>query len=188
MAERVLNYEQALNVVLEHARSLAAPAAQQSVTLLDAVGRVLAAPVVAPRDHPPFDRSTRDGYAVRAEDLVPGSTLRILGSLHAGESWSGVPLAVGQAIEIMTGAPLPTGANAVVMLEHVAVEGEALRLAANRSASLQRRTLRQNPAYREAEGRTGGVTPGTVRAVVGEAGPRDCGRRPAWALPGAGCP
>jgi molybdopterin molybdotransferase len=133
MAERVLSFEQALEVVLEHARALAAPAAQERVALLDAAGRVLAAPVVASRDHPPFDRSTRDGYAVRDEDLVPGSTLRILGSLRAGESWSGVPLAAGQAIEIMTGAPLPAGANAVVMLEHVAVEGEALRLAANRS-------------------------------------------------------
>jgi len=134
MGERVLSFEQALEVVLEHARALPAPAARESVALLDAVARVLAAPVIAPRDHPPFDRSTRDGYAVRAEDLVPGAKLRILGSLRAGEAWSGAPLAAGQAIEIMTGAPLPAGANAVVMLEHVAIDGETLRLAANRTA------------------------------------------------------
>jgi molybdopterin molybdotransferase len=129
MAEQILSYEQALEEVLQHARTLAAPATQDRVSLLDALGRVLAAPISAPRDHPPFDRSTRDGYAVRAEDLASGLTLQIVGSVRAGESWSGAPLAAGQAIEIMTGAPLPAGANAIVMLEHVVVAGETLRLA-----------------------------------------------------------
>jgi molybdopterin molybdotransferase len=132
MTERVLSYEQALEEVLQHARALAKPTAQECVALLDAVGRVLAAPVTAPRDHPPFDRCTRDGYAVRAEDLASVSALLVVGSVRAGETWSGEPLCVGQAIEIMTGAPLPAGADAVVMLEHVNVQDETLRLAEGR--------------------------------------------------------
>jgi molybdopterin molybdotransferase len=132
MAERILSYEQALQEVLQHARALSAPATQQCVSLKDAAGRILAEPVVAPRDHPPFDRSTRDGYAVRAEDFTADASLRVVGSVRAGDSWSRSPLASGQAIEIMTGAPLPAGADAVVMLEHVTIEGETLRFAANR--------------------------------------------------------
>jgi len=133
MADRVFSYEQALDEVLKHARALAAPSAQERLDLLAALGRVLAAPIIAPRDHPPFDRSTRDGYAVRAEDLHAGQTLRLIGSIRAGESWSGAPLATGQAIEIMTGAPVPAGADAVVMLEHVVVENETLRLSKPRA-------------------------------------------------------
>jgi molybdopterin molybdotransferase len=132
MSERVLSYEQALEEVLQHARALTGPATQERVALLDAPGRVVAAPVVSPRDHPPFDRSTRDGYAVRAEDFASGQPVQLIGSIRAGESWSGPSLAVGQAIEIMTGAPLPAGADAVVMLEHVVVQDESLRLAEGR--------------------------------------------------------
>lgn len=133
MAERVLSYEQALEEVLRRARAVSLPAAQERVDLLTALGRVLAAPITASRDHPPFDRSTRDGYAVCAEDLNAGRSLRVIGSVRAGESWAGAPLASGHAIEIMTGAPLPAGANAIVMLEHVAVENETLRLMQPRS-------------------------------------------------------
>jgi molybdopterin molybdotransferase len=133
MAKHVLAYEQALKEVLAHARARALSVTHERMDLLAAAGRILASPVTAPRDHPPFHRSTRDGFAVRAEDLAKGAPLRILGSLRAGESWSGAALASGQAIEIMTGAPLPAGADAVVMLEHVAIEGEILRLAGGRS-------------------------------------------------------
>jgi molybdopterin molybdotransferase len=133
MPERILSYEQALQQVLEHAHALQAPAAQERVALKDAAGRVLAAPVIAPRDHPPFDRSTRDGYAVRAEDFRAGQPLRLIGSVRAGETWPGPPLTAGQAIETMTGAPLPAGGNAVVMLEHVTLEDETLRLAPDRT-------------------------------------------------------
>jgi len=133
MAERVLSFEQALAEVLQHARILAAPREQQHLDLLAAHGRVLAAPIATPRDQPPFDRSTRDGYAIRAEDFSAGQSLRLIGAVRAGESWLGPPLAAGQAIEIMTGAPLPTGADAVVMLEHVTVDGETIRLAQPRN-------------------------------------------------------
>jgi molybdopterin molybdotransferase len=90
------------------------PGAEEA-TLLDAAGRVLAEDVAADRDSPSLARSVRDGYAVRAIDL-PGR-LQIAGEVRAGERFSGI-LARGQAVEIMTGAPIPPGADAVVMVEH----------------------------------------------------------------------
>jgi molybdopterin molybdotransferase len=93
----------------------------QEVPLAQALGRVLAAPVHADRDQPPFHRSTRDGFAVRSADVVAagsgGVTLAVLGEAAAGGSWSGT-VGAGGCVEIMTGAPLPAGADAVVMVEH----------------------------------------------------------------------
>jgi molybdopterin molybdotransferase len=89
---------------------------QEQVHVLDAAGRILAEEISADRDYPPFDRSARDGFAVRAAD-VPGELL-ITGEVRAGEVFTGQVSAKG-AVEIMTGAPLPSGADAVVMVEHV---------------------------------------------------------------------
>ncbi len=89
------------------------------------------AAVVADRDQPPYDRATRDGYALRAGDV--GKTLRVAGAVRAGESWSGAALVEGEAIEIMTGAPLPAGADAVVMVEHVVVDDDVLRVEVGRT-------------------------------------------------------
>jgi molybdopterin molybdotransferase len=86
----------------------------EDLALGDAAGRVLAADVAADRDSPALDRGTRDGYAVRAAD-VPGS-LGIIGEVRAGERFSGV-VEPGQAVAIMTGAPVPAGADAIVMVE-----------------------------------------------------------------------
>ena len=160
MAERVLSFEQALAVVLEQAATLRGVPGEV-VGLLDAPGRVLSEAIVADRDQPGFDRSTRDGFAVRAVDC--GRMMRVMGSVRAGESWSGATLGEGEAIEIMTGAPLPAGADAVVMFEHVAVEGAVVRVLAGR-------TLRvgENVVARGAEARAGA---GVLRAgtVVGAA-------------------
>jgi molybdopterin molybdotransferase len=131
MSERVLAFDQALEEVLAQARSAAGARGVEAVELLAGAGRVLAAAVVADRDQPAFDRATRDGYAVRADDV--GKALRVVGSVRAGESWSGAVMAEGEAIEIMTGAPLPAGADAVVMVEHVSVEADVLRVEAGRS-------------------------------------------------------
>jgi molybdopterin molybdotransferase len=131
MAERVLSFEQALAEVLRHAADLAAPREVETVPLTEALHRVLAAPVQADRDQPPFDRSTRDGFAVRAGDV--GHALRVVGSVKAGELWRGPALGQDEAIEIMTGAPLPAGADAVVMGEHTAVEDGMLTLQSGRS-------------------------------------------------------
>ena len=78
-------------------------------------GRVLAEDIPADRDYPPFNRSVRDGFAVRSAD-IPGR-VRIIGEVRAGERFPG-SVEPGQAVEIMTGAPVPEGADAVVMVEH----------------------------------------------------------------------
>ncbi len=99
----------------------------ESVELSRAFGRVLAQPLRADQDQPPFARSTRDGFACRAAEASAHGTLRIAGSTHAGEAPAG-PLPPSSAWEIMTGAPVPAGANAVVMLEHVENTGGNVRL------------------------------------------------------------
>lgn len=92
----------------------------EDVDLLEAAGRVLAEGIPADRDYPPTNRSVRDGFAVRVAD-VPGE-LQIVGEIRAGQS-ADVDLKPGEAIEIMTGAPVPTGADAVLMVEHATVHG-----------------------------------------------------------------
>ncbi len=82
----------------------------------EAYGRILAESIRAERDYPALARSLRDGYAVRAAD-VPG-TLAVRGEVRAGDEEQ-PPIAAGEALEIMTGAPVPAGADAVVMVEHV---------------------------------------------------------------------
>ena len=104
----------------------------EEVPLLEADGRVLAVDAAADRDSPPLGRSVRDGFAVRAIDL-PGQ-LEIIGEVRAGDRFSG-ELAAGQAVEIMTGAPIPSGADAVVMIEHTRREGG--RVAIDRAAEPQ---------------------------------------------------
>jgi molybdopterin molybdotransferase len=97
----------------------------EAVPLADACGRVLAADAVADRDWPALGRSVRDGYAVRSLD-VPGQ-LEIIGEVRAGERFAG-EVAAGQAVEIMTGAPIPSGADAVVMIEHTRREGSRVAI------------------------------------------------------------
>ena len=140
MGERILSYDEALAAVLQAAESGRAErlrtAQPQVLPLLAARGRVLARAVSADRDQPPFPRSTRDGFAVRAAELerLAAQELRIVGLVRAGERWAGPPLQPGQALEIMTGAPVPEGADAVLMVEHAAVgESGSLRPEPGRS-------------------------------------------------------
>src|SRR5215472_1894431 len=115
----VLTFEQAYRTVVDYCGKLRPPHGEE-VPLPGALGRVLAEPVRADRDFPPFDRSTRDGYAIRAADLkeIP-MQLRVIGQIKAGANFAG-RITSGQAAQIMTGAALPTGADAVVMVEHTA--------------------------------------------------------------------
>jgi molybdenum cofactor synthesis domain-containing protein len=84
----------------------------------DAIGCVLAEPVVAPEDVPPFANTAMDGFAVRAADTAAAPVvLRVEGTLYAGNDPSGVRVTAGGAVRIMTGAPMPDGADAVVMVE-----------------------------------------------------------------------
>ena len=105
-------------------RCAAAPASEQ-VELEAAAGRVLAEEVRADRDYPALARSVRDGFAVRAVDL-PGE-LAVIGEVRAGEKFAG-EVGRDQAVEIMTGAPIPRGADAVVMVEHVTRDGDRVRI------------------------------------------------------------
>jgi molybdopterin molybdotransferase len=118
------NYEQAAAVVAAYAARLGSGNRPTSeiVELDRASGRVLASPLRADEDQPPFARSTRDGYACRADEASQHTPLRIAGATHAGEAPSG-PLPLGAAWEIMTGAPVPAGADAVMMIEHVEKSG-----------------------------------------------------------------
>jgi molybdopterin molybdotransferase len=87
----------------------------ENVSIADSPGRILADDIPVDRDYPPFNRSVRDGFAVRSSDM-PGR-VRVIGEVRAGETFQGVVHST-EAVEIMTGAPLPEGADAVVMVEH----------------------------------------------------------------------
>jgi molybdopterin molybdotransferase len=105
--------EAALDIVLAHA----SPLPSEVVALADVVGRVLAEDVRADTDLPPFDRSAMDGYAVRAEDVAASPvTLPVIAQIRAGQVHDQA-LGAGQAIQIMTGAPVPPGATAVQQVE-----------------------------------------------------------------------
>lgn len=89
-----------------------------------ALGRILAETVAADRNYPPFNRSTRDGYAVRSADLAEaGAKLRMIGESRAGVAFSGV-VTPGTCVLILTGAPVPRGADAVVMQEYARAEDD----------------------------------------------------------------
>jgi molybdopterin molybdotransferase len=112
----MLSYDQARQCVIEKVQAGRSPLAPQTVSVWQALGRVLAQEVTADRDYPPFRRSTRDGYAVRAAEAAPGATLRCAGEIRAGDAVT-APLEPGSCVQIMTGAALPEGADAVVMIE-----------------------------------------------------------------------
>ena len=117
---KLLSFAEARHAVEQHAATLAATEAELT-GLLDAVGLVLAEDLLADRDFPPFPRATRDGYAVRAADVhVAPARLHCVGTLKAGAAIeaSGITVGSGEVVEIMTGAPVPVGADAVVMVEY----------------------------------------------------------------------
>ncbi|MHB8764454.1 MAG: molybdopterin molybdotransferase MoeA [Deferrisomatales bacterium] len=99
------------------------PLPPETVSILEARGRVLAEEVCAPRDLPPRDNSAMDGYACRHRDLAAGQLLRVVGTVSAGGA-CGEPLGPGQAAKIMTGAPVPAGADLVVPVEDARADGE----------------------------------------------------------------
>lgn len=104
---------EAVSIVLKHAIKLNV----ESVALSDSLGRVLAEDIIADCDLPPFDRAQMDGYAVRAEDVsTPPARLRIVGEAAAGRGWHH-EMKAGEAVRIMTGAPVPVGADAVQQVE-----------------------------------------------------------------------
>jgi molybdopterin molybdotransferase len=126
--------------------------------------RVLAEDVVADRDYPPFHRSTRDGFAVRAADVeVIPATLTCRGEVRAGEQFART-VGRGECVAIMTGAPLPAGADAVVMLEYTRVDGATVKI--ERSVA-----GRENVVERGSEASAGSLVLGHGRRLgAGEIG------------------
>jgi molybdopterin molybdotransferase len=108
----------AMAMILAAAKLLPA----ENVKLEQAHGRVLAKSIIAKRDQPPFDASAMDGYAVRMQDATAGATLIMAGTSAAGHGFRG-PIKQGQAIRILTGAPMPKGADAIVIQENATLSG-----------------------------------------------------------------
>src|SRR6266700_3961805 len=123
----VLSFEQARHAVEEHALQLR-PRGRELLGLLHAAGRILAEPIHADRDFPPFRRAARDGFAVRAADLqnLP-ATLEITGEVRAGAAHT-PELTPGQAVSIMTGAAAPDGADAIVMVEYTSRTSDCVHI------------------------------------------------------------
>ena len=97
----------------------------ETVPLAKAAGRVLAEPVIAGHDQPPFNASAMDGYALRATNVVPGHRLALVGTSQAGGGFAGV-LQPGQTVRIFTGAPVPEGADTVIMQEEAQADGDVV--------------------------------------------------------------
>ena len=112
-------WQQALEIILDAASTKEV----ETFDMTSAVGRVLAAPIVAADDFPPFNRASVDGYAIRSTDTeTPPALLQIIGSITAG-TVSAAGIQSGQCMKVMTGAPLPSGADAVIPMEQVTEKG-----------------------------------------------------------------
>ena len=98
----------------------------RAIPLDEALGCITSVPLTADASVPPFANTAMDGFAVRAADTAgaPGVRLRIVGTLPAGGDPEGLHVGPGEAVRIMTGAPIPAGADAVVMVERTSVDGD----------------------------------------------------------------
>jgi molybdopterin molybdotransferase len=119
----LLSFEDARQLVIHKVAERVGPARTLPLAVCEALGFVLAQEVQTDRDYPPFERSTRDGYAVRSSEAAAGTSLRCAGEIKAGDTVTS-PLTSGTCIQIMTGAAVPPGADAVVMIEFTQRDGE----------------------------------------------------------------
>src|ERR1700722_10001172 len=102
----MISYQSARQIIVETIGKHIGKRGMENVPLAEASARVLAADILADRDYPPFNRSTRDGYGVRAAEVFDGAVLQCVGEIKAGDVPS-VAIAEGQCLHIMTGAGLP---------------------------------------------------------------------------------
>lgn len=112
---------------LEHLFKLVTPMPEEDVPLAEAAGRVLARDAVARRDQPPFAASAMDGYALKAGEARAGATFNVIGEAAAGHAHDGT-VGPGQAVRIFTGAPVPPGADRVIIQEDVTRDGDRITL------------------------------------------------------------
>lgn len=172
-------FKEARQIVEDRAAQVT-PGTHEQVDLLAGAGRVLAQAVIADRDIPPFPRSTRDGYAVRSSDLrqVP-AMLKVIGEIRAGERAENIPtrISADEVAAIMTGAPIPDGADAVVMVEYTSLDGKLVTVSRGVAAG-------ENIVPRGAEARIGStLIDRGVRlneAAIGLAASAGCARLPVY--------
>ena len=131
---------------LERLFRLVKPVESDVVALAQAAGRVLAADVIAARTQPPFAASAMDGYAVRAAEASEGAILSVVGESAAGHRWPG-NLPPASAVRIFTGAPLPEGADAVLIQENAQREGTHITVMEPVEAGLYVRPAGQDFQY-----------------------------------------
>jgi molybdopterin molybdotransferase len=179
----MLTFEEARRKVIEQLETRKGPRTTEQVRVGEALGYVLAQEIKTDREYPPFNRATRDGYAVFAADAKAGATLKCTGEIKAGDRVT-KELWAETCVQIMTGAAVPSGADAVVMIEHTKREGDQVRF--ERTA-----VTGQNFVPRGSEARAGQtlLTPGSrlgyaelaLAAQVGAAELK-CGQKPRVAI------
>ncbi|HEX3356662.1 MAG TPA: molybdopterin molybdotransferase MoeA, partial [Tepidisphaeraceae bacterium] len=119
MPENELSSLLTVQQAIHHIDAVPVVASESPVRLRDALGLRLAQDVMADRDYPPFQKSLMDGYAIRSADLINGhGALRVIGQIAAGQM-ADRPIGAGESMAIMTGAPLPIGADRIVPVENV---------------------------------------------------------------------
>lgn len=122
----MFSYQEARKIIAEKVAEKKGPRSTEQVRVGDALGFVLAQEVKTDREYPPFNRATRDGYAVFAADAKAGASLKLAGEIKAGDRVT-KELFAETCVQIMTGAAVPSGADAVVMIEHTRRDGDAVR-------------------------------------------------------------
>ncbi|MCK5912632.1 MAG: molybdopterin molybdotransferase MoeA, partial [Desulfuromusa sp.] len=120
----VESFISARNIILDNVSTLEA----EPVELIHLVGRILAEDIIAPWDMPRWDNSEMDGFAVRTADCLPFTKLQVDGYIPAGASTEGIFVRPGTAVRIMTGAPIPTGCDAIVPIENTEPDGERVTI------------------------------------------------------------
>lgn len=147
----MLSFEDARRKVIEVTASLRRIPATEKIRLENALGRILADEIVADRDYPPFDRATRDGFAVRAADCGDaGARLRVIGEIRAGGEFAGTVNA-GECVQIMTGAAMPRGADALVMIEHTRAGAQQNEVVIERVAEVGMNVVPRGSESREGD-------------------------------------
>ena len=152
------------------------PLGEENVALEMAYGRVLASNVKALRTQPPFPNSAMDGYALRAIDTAsPPATLNVIGKSAAGRAFAGA-LGPGEAVRIFTGAPMPDGADAIVIQEDVEREGERIAFRRPRRSAI----ISARPAWTSAPASpcSGWPAAHSPRRRACRGGQSQCARRP----------
>ena len=179
----MLTFEEARRKVIEQVEKKKGPRGTVRVSVWDALGWVLAQEVKTDREYPPFDRATRDGYAVRVKEAAPGAKLKCAGEIKAGDEVREA-LAPGTCVQIMTGAAVPAGAEAVVMVEHTQRDEDVVRF--ERAAHAGQNIV---PRGSEAAGGQTILTPGTrlgyaEQALAAQVGAvqLQCAKRPRVAI------